>query len=118
MTVESFHNISVTTLAFSYTNADLVLTVVDGSVLPSTSSGENFHCIIENEIILVTSRSANSLTVLRGREGTSAAAHAAGTTVAAVLTQEALEKFVQEGQSSRIDHASISGVTDSQHHAM
>ncbi len=46
--------------------------------------------LIESEIVYVTAISATTLTVLRGREGTAAAAHAAGIAVSQIITRDGM----------------------------
>lgn len=69
------------------------LDVVDGSVFPATG---NYRLIIGGEILECTGRSGNTLTVVRGQEGTAATSHVDEATVEHVLTKESLELFVQE----------------------
>ncbi len=68
--------------------ADVSVTVTDGSKFPSLG---DFYCIIESEIILVTARSGNVLTIVRAQEGTSAASHADGSDIIAVITALSVE---------------------------
>jgi hypothetical protein len=50
-----------------------------------------------------TSRSGNTLTVIRGAEGTSAEAHAAGETIGAAITVSGLTEFVVENGNPALD---------------
>lgn len=56
-----------------------------------------------DEIALATGRSAESLTVTRGAEGTAATSHASGATVAAVLTHDGLAALLIDHTSYRHD---------------
>lgn len=75
---EQLKNNPVTTLNGAILSSDTSITVVDGSVFPSTG---NFHLRIEDEILVCTARSTHVLTVTRGQEGTAAAGHADATDV-------------------------------------
>jgi hypothetical protein len=84
---EQYKNLDTTTLNGAINNSTTSVVVADGSVFPSTGT---FRINIENEIMKVTGRSTNTLTVVRGQEGTTAASHADGVKVSGVLTKDAL----------------------------
>lgn len=67
--------------------------VVDGSVYPSEG---DWRISIDNEIMLVTARSTNNLTVVRGVDGTTAAAHTSGTTLYAIITEAGLAQYAKD----------------------
>lgn len=67
-----------TTVTNSLTNSGTTLTVGSTTGLPAVS----YYMQLENEIVLVTSTTSSTLTVTRGRLGSTSATHAAG----AVLT--------------------------------
>lgn len=90
---ETFVNNAETTLASNINNITTSVVVVNGAVFPS--SGE-FRILIGAELMKVTARSTNTLTVERGSEGTTAISHVAGDKVSAVLTKEALEEYVDQ----------------------
>jgi hypothetical protein len=69
------------------------LTVANGTVFPATG---NFRVIVDTEIMLCTARTGNTLTVTRGVETTSAAAHANGAAVTQVLTKGGLDQYLKE----------------------
>lgn len=69
------------------------ITVLDGSVFPTTG---DFRVIVGTELMLVTARSTNDLTVVRGIEGTSAATHTDGSTIRAIVTAGGLRKVFDE----------------------
>lgn len=82
--------------ALSYLNANInaavtTLDVVDGTVFPSSG---NFSIRINNEILKVTARSGNTLTVERATEGTTAASHLKADPVAAIFTKRVLEDYL------------------------
>lgn len=69
-------------------STDLTCVVTSGAVFPATG---NFRIRIGDEIMIVTARSTNTLTVTRHAEGTSAATHADASVVTHVLTAGALD---------------------------
>jgi len=98
-TREQLANNSLTTLDGAHTSAVTTLTVVDGSVFPADG---DFRIIAGDEIMLVTARSTNDLTVVRASEGSTATDHAGGTAVRMILTADGLIQFMDEanrGQS-------------------
>lgn len=93
MAREIFQNDTSDTLSASCTSGDTSITVTTGSKFPTTG---NFRILVESEIMLVTARSSNTLTVVRGQEGTSAAAHAGSAIVTLVLTTGAVEQYCRD----------------------
>lgn len=90
-----FVNNFSTTLNGSITNSATAITVTDGSGLGTITAGDYITCTIDDnagnrEIIHVTARSGNNLTVVRGCEGTSGAAFASGVNIEGRLTAQAL----------------------------
>jgi hypothetical protein len=77
-----FTNNAKTTLASSLTNVATSASVVDGSVFPTLGAGEYFYCTFDdgsnNEIVKVTARSGNTLTIVRGVDNTTARAFSSG----------------------------------------
>jgi len=67
---------SFATIATALNDADLIVNVTNAVFIPGTTT---VRLLCEQEIILCTVRTANSITIVRGREGTVPAAHAAGT---------------------------------------
>jgi hypothetical protein len=90
---ERFQNDASTTLDGGITAGATTVTVADGSVFPSEG---DFRILIEDEILLVTARSTDDLTVERGAESTTGVTHASGTTVTQILTEQAVENYVRE----------------------
>ena len=80
----SVKNRAESTLSADITAADTSLTVPTGggTIFPTT----NFYITIEDEILLCTLRTTDTLTVVRAQEGTTAAAHIAGKTVELRIT--------------------------------
>ena len=76
-----FTNNAATTLASGISSSDTSLTVATstGSLFPTISGSQYFYCTLTNtggtiEIVKVTARSGDTMTVVRGQDGTSAVA--------------------------------------------
>lgn len=87
---EQFKNFAFTTLNGGINNSTTSITVTDGSVFPATG---NFRVRVSQEIMLCTARSSNTLTVVRGYEGTTAATHADLENITSPLTVGSVNKF-------------------------
>jgi hypothetical protein len=79
-------NNAFSTLATAITASDTAIVVVDGSQFPALSAGEYFYTTLVSpagttEIVKVTARVSNSLTVVRAQDGSSAASFQVGTLV-------------------------------------
>lgn len=83
-----------TTLDEDLDGSETTVTVADGSAFPAAG---NYRIRVDDEIMLVTARSTNDLTVTRGAEGTSAASHTTGAAVTLLLTRGSLLKLLEEG---------------------
>lgn len=94
---EQFVNNARTELSASMTAASTSATVADGSVFPATG---DFRIIIGAELLLVTARASNVLTVVRSIENTAATIHNVSDSVAAILTASALEDYQKENSWS------------------
>jgi hypothetical protein len=101
-----FSSISVeTTLASGISNSATSITVASGTgsalmggVTLAAGNVDQFTVAIDpdtqsEEIVFVTAVSSDTLTVVRGRAGSSAIAHSAGATVQHVLTSDDLNAF-------------------------
>src|SRR6185369_1080754 len=91
--VEQFANNASSSLNGAINNSTTSIVVANGSSFPSVG---NFRLLIGSspltaEITLVTARSGNTLTVIRGQESTTAQSWPDGTTVTHILTKGALE---------------------------
>jgi hypothetical protein len=102
--IELYANNAYSTLASSTTTTATTLTVVNGSSFPNPVSGSQFfrmtitgasspNTIIE--IVYVTARSGNTLTVVRGREGTSGIAWSVNDLCANEATAGTYNQFMQ-----------------------
>ena len=102
-----FTNNASSTLASAISNVQTSLTLATGTgaLFPSISGSDYFYATIVNssnliEIVRVTDRSGDVLTVLRGQEGTSARAYNAGDKVEVRVTAAGLNsKFDKTGGS-------------------
>lgn len=89
MRKERYQNSTDDTLGASCLSTDTTITVATGSKFPSEG---DFRLKCQSELLICTARSGNVLTVTRGAEGTTAAAHGAGEVVTHVLTAEACQR--------------------------
>lgn len=87
ITVEQFANAVETLLDGTINNSVTSLDVLDGSTFPTA----NFRIKIEDEILWCSSRSGDTLTVVRGYESTAAASHADGVAVNHTFTVGSLQ---------------------------
>lgn len=81
--------------AISSSDSSILLTSGSGSSFPSPSTGQYFYATFSttagtNEIVKCTGRSGDSLTVVRGQEGTTAVAFAAGSRVEVRVTAQSV----------------------------
>src|SRR5690625_1303855 len=85
-------NNAVAKLSSNINSSQTSLTVDDASIFPDAP----FLITVNEEIMRVTSLSGNSLTVQRGREGTSASSHNAGSNVENNFTAGTYQAVVDE----------------------
>lgn len=90
---EKFLNAATTTLNGAINNSVTSITVTDGSVYPSEG---DYRLSIEDEIVLVTHRVTNVLTVVRGIENTTSNSHIDGSDVFVIITQGAIDRYVKD----------------------
>ena len=98
-----YTNNAKTTLAADINNSVTSATVTDGSVFPSLSAGEHFYCTFDdgtnNEIVKVTARSSNTLTIVRAQDNTSARAFSSGDKAELRITAVVLEEVSTSSSS-------------------
>ena len=75
---EQLENNVTTSLNGAITDVATTVTVADGSVFPAEG---DYRIIVGDEIMLVTARATNDLTVTRGAESTTALAQSGGAAV-------------------------------------
>lgn len=87
--------------AITASDTGIVLTVGTGANFPSLAAGEYFYATISIgsvpvEIIKVTARSGDTLTVVRGQEGTSASNFSAGSAVELRVTAQSVTDAIKD----------------------
>jgi hypothetical protein len=98
-----YTNNAATTLASGITNVATSLTVAaaTGGLFPSPTGSDYFYITLENaagtvrEIVKCTSRSTDTLTIVRGQDGTSASAFSTGDKVELRLVAAELNNIPQ-----------------------
>ena len=110
---EQFTNNALTTLNGSVNATQTTITVADGSVFPAFG---DYRLLVESEVMLVTARTTNDITVVRGVDGTSNISHADTLNIQTILTANALEQALDDvtgGYSDRYPFRLVdqSGVT-------
>ena len=109
-----FTNNAKTTLASGITSSATSATVTDGSVFPSLSSGEHFYCTFDdgtnNEIVKVTARSGNTLTIVRAADNTTARAFSSGNQ-AELRATAALLTDIQENIAAKSANQTVYNTT-------
>jgi hypothetical protein len=95
--VEQFANNASSTLASGIDNSTTSITLVDASKFSTTGT---YRVVVESEIMQVTARSSNVLTVVRGSEGTIAASHGSGAFVTQIMTAAGVQQFRSDNIST------------------
>jgi hypothetical protein len=90
---EQFKNDGQTTLNGSISDSVTSVVVTDGSVFPA---GGDFRILIDDELMLCTARSTNTLTVARAQEGTTNVGHANAALVNHVVSQGGLQSYLRD----------------------
>jgi hypothetical protein len=110
MSRERFTNTDSTTLDGSINDSTTTVVVTDGSQFPTSY----FRILVESEIMLCTSRSSNTLTVVRGQEGTAGASHADDVPVNHIMTAGFLDSFKRDllGDIGRYDTVTTDSSSD------
>lgn len=85
---EYYTNKATTTLNGAINNSVTSITLTDATAFPA----KQFRLLIDSEIMYCSSRSGNTLTVVRGSEGTTAASHSDLSAVKHILTAGSLEQ--------------------------
>jgi hypothetical protein len=108
MTTERFANQAATTLVSAIGAGDLSITVQSAAHFPVAPE---FRIRLSQELMLVTGVAGTTWTVTRGIEGTSAASHAIGTAVTAVLTAGGLDEMRSEIEGEHLTAGSLASAT-------
>jgi len=93
---ELFENFGETTLNEALDASETGVDVVDASVMPTAGGSDQYRITIDDEIMIVTNESGNTLTVTRGAEGTTATTHDIGATVRHNLTAASVPAAIDE----------------------
>ncbi len=96
MRIERFAPLASTSLAAPISSSDTSISVVSAVGFPTEG---DFRVLIDSELLLVTAVSGTTWTVQRGKENTTAAAHAAAAVVSGYLSAESLEKRLMDSQN-------------------
>lgn len=96
---EQLSNFGRTNTTTAINDSVTSITVADGSVFPSVG---NFRLNCEDELMLCTARSTNTLTVTRGIEGTTAASHGAVTPITQVVTAGSIEQLIDDRTAAQL----------------
>lgn len=106
-----FTNNARTTLSGSLTNVATSASVVDGSVFPAPTGGDYAYLTIEEgvlvEIVKLTARSTNTLTITRAQDGTTAQAFTAAAAVSLRLPRVVLNEF-QTAIDAKLNSSAVS----------
>jgi len=109
-----FTNNAKTTLASGINSSVTTATVTDGSVFPTLGSGEHFYCTFDdgtnNEIVKVTARSGNTLTIVRGVDNTTARSFSASD-AAELRATSALLTDIQENIAAKSANQTVYNTT-------
>jgi hypothetical protein len=75
MSTPKFANNATTTITARISDTDTSIVVAAGALFPALAAGEYFKATLQDtqnnlEIVRVTARSGNTMTVLRGQDGT------------------------------------------------
>lgn len=106
---EQFANEVSSTLNGGINDSVTSLSVASATGFPTDG---NFRIRINDEILLVTAVSGTTFTVVRGQEGTSAAAHSNGDDVTHVLTKDSLRRAVLDHSPGLLDGKPLHKLTD------
>ena len=106
MAVKFANNVS-TTLSSAINASQTTISVTDASGLPALSSGDYVYLTLDSndssptlEVVKVTAISSNSLTVVRGRDGTTASSFSSGAKVELRITAAGLDDISSQAQSA------------------
>lgn len=100
-----FSNNASTVISSDITATDTSIPVTDASVFPALGAGEHTYVTLENtngdlEIVKVTAISSNTLTVIRGQDGTTARAYSTGDFIQLRVTAALLNDLSQEAATT------------------
>ena len=99
---EQFANNASTTLNGALNNSSTTVNVTNGT--PFSQSG-TFRVIVDSEIMIVTAIAGNTMTVLRGQEGSAAVSHLSGAIITQIVTAGALTQLKTDVTQVGVLHA-------------
>ncbi len=85
-----FPNTGGSYVSSAVASGDATISVVSGALFPNPASGQEYKIKVDQEYMLVTGVSGNTLTVTRGVDGSTAATHAIGILVFSCISQDDL----------------------------
>jgi len=94
--MERFVNYAILSLAAPCTSVDATITVTNPTVLPTAGT---YRVTVDDEIMMATMRTGAVVSVARGQEGTTAAAHGMGSPVQPVLTAAAFRQLLVDARA-------------------
>ena len=102
MTVLLRNNVD-STLATAASSSDLGMTVANGGLFPIPAAGEYFYATVTDpaglfEIVKVTARAGNNLTVVRAQEGTGPVAFAVGSRIELRVTAQTIADAISDSE--------------------
>jgi|GEM_PF-2184025 len=97
---EQFVNDASATMNGTVNSTTTSFVVDDASVFPTSG---DFRLLVDSEVVLVTDVTANTLTVERGVDGTTAATHADTASIEAVLTAGAIDQYMDDATAGYSD---------------
>lgn len=105
MSLIEFSNNAVTAVSGSISTSATSVNVANGAIFPALSAGQYFMMThingtstLPDEIVKVTAIAGDTLTIVRGQEGTSAVIWNSGDTVASFLTAGVMSALAQDQQ--------------------
>jgi hypothetical protein len=99
-----FTNNASTTLSAGINNSVTSIGVADGSVFPALGTGDITYVTFDDdtntEVVKVTARSGNTLTVVRAQDGTSARSFSSGDKVELRITAALVNEVISDADST------------------
>ena len=110
-----FKNNAKTTLSAGITDTATSIAVSSGSVFPALNAGQTFYATIDDgtniEVVSVTARSGNTLTVVRGQDNTTNNSFSTGAAIELRLTAAVLEEFHQDDTALTASTITVDDIT-------
>ena len=116
MTIKLANNVSgFLNTAITASDTGIVLQSGNGASFPSLGAGEYFYATLVStgntlEVVKVTARSGDSMTVVRAQDGTSAASFAAGSRLEMRINAQAVLDVVDQVTASQVGFTPVGGI--------